>query len=100
MKRILAAMLLVALSASPVSAQSFRQYRCNNSTVLRVIFDEDADTATVVPFARPSIRLNRAHSNGNGFRYLRRDTHELRGTREQVTWRVGRAQWTCRRNSN
>jgi hypothetical protein len=100
MKRIVAAMLLVALSASPVSAQSFRQYRCNNSTVLRVIFDDEARTATVVPFARPSIRLSRAPAHGSGFRYLRRDTHELRGTREQVIWRVGRAQWTCRRNSN
>ena len=102
MKRILATALFVALSASPASGQSFRQYRCSNSTVLRVIFDDEAGTATVVPFARPSIRLTRANANGGsgGFRYRRRDTHELRGTREQVTWRVGRAQWTCRRNSN
>lgn len=100
MKRILAAALLFALYASPAPAQTvLRQYRCSNSTVLRVLFDSEGGTATVVPFARPSIRLTRAEGNGESFRYVRRDTHELSGDSQQVTWRVGRAQWTCRRGA-
>ncbi|MGD9980672.1 MAG: hypothetical protein AB7H66_16000 [Hyphomonadaceae bacterium] len=100
MKRILVAALFLAFGVNPVAAQTtLRQYRCSNSTVLRVLFDEDAGTATVVPFARPSIRLVRMQGDGPRFRYVRRDTHELSGTRDEVVWRVGRAQWTCRRGT-
>jgi hypothetical protein len=65
--------------------------------MLRVIFDDEAGIATVVPFGRPSIRLIRADSGGEGFRFVRRGTHELRGSLQEVVWRVGRAEWTCRR---
>lgn len=99
MKRLLVAAALLALSAGPAAGQNLNTYRCSNSTVLRVIYNDDAGTATVVPFARPSIRLTRATPNGEAFRYTRRDTHELSGTRNEVTWRVGRAHWTCRRGS-
>ena len=96
-RRILAAAALLALGATPASASTYHSFRCSNSTVLRVIFDDEAGTATVVPFARPSIRLTRAEATGEGFRYVRRSTHELRGSFEQVIWRVGRAEWTCSR---
>ena len=63
MKRILAAGLLLAMIASPAAnAADYNSYRCSNSTVLRVIFNEERGTATVVPFGRPSIRLTRADS--------------------------------------
>ncbi len=96
MKRLMfAAAILCALSAAPAYADSYRTYRCSNSTVLRVIINEDR--ATVVPFGRPSIRLQRAEANGSDFRYTRRTAHELRGNDQEVQWRVGAAEWTCRR---
>ncbi len=98
MKRImLAAAALLALSAASASAQSYRTYRCSNSTALRVIFNDERGTATVVPFGRPSIRLTRVSVAGAGFRYTRNDSHELSGNREEVRWRAGSATWTCRR---
>lgn len=97
-RRILAAALLFALSATQATAATtYRTFRCSNSTVLRVIFDNEAGTATVVPFGRPSIRLRRAESGGERFRYVRRNTQELSGTMEEVEWRTGSARWTCRR---
>ncbi|MBX3431624.1 MAG: hypothetical protein KF779_18715 [Hyphomonadaceae bacterium] len=97
MKRLLlAAAVVAAINAAPASAQTFRTFRCSNSTVLRVIFDEEHGIATVVPFGRPSIRLQRAHSNGSVFRYVRRDSHELSGNLQEVHWRAGHADWTCR----
>ncbi len=97
MKRILAAGLLLAAITSPAAnAADYNSYRCSNSTVLRVIFDEERGTATVVPYGRPSIRLTRADSNGEGFRYTRRSSHELRGSMQEVVWRSGRGEWTCR----
>jgi hypothetical protein len=97
MKRILAAGLLLAMVAAPAAnAAEYNSYRCSNSTVLRVIFNEERGTATVVPYGRPSIRLTRADSSGEGFRYTRRGTHELRGSMQEVVWRVGRAEWSCR----
>jgi hypothetical protein len=98
MKRLMiAAAVIGLLSATPASAETYRTYRCSNSTALRVIFDDERGTATVVPFGRPSIRLQRTETSSGGFRFARRDTHELRGTAEQVQWRAGAAQWTCRR---
>ncbi len=101
MKRILAAALVAALCAAApaasASAPALQTYRCSNSTVLRVIFNDEAGTATVVPYGRPSIRLQRAEASGEGFRYTRRTSHELRGSDEEVTWRVGRAERVCRR---
>jgi len=100
MKRISALALLLAFSASPAAAETvLRQYRCSNSTVLRVLFNDEDHSATVVPFARPSIRLTRVAGNNHRFRYVRRETHELSGGRDEVIWRVGRAQWTCRRGT-
>ena len=97
MKRILAAGALLATIAAPAAtAAEYHSYRCSNNTVLRVIFNEERGMATVVPFGRPSIRLTRAESNGAGFRYTRRNTHELRGSMQEVVWRSGRAEWTCR----
>jgi len=98
MKRlVLASALAVAamLCASPASAQNYTAFQCSNSTVLRVIFNDR--TATVVPFGRPSIRLTRAEANADGFRYTRRDSHELRGNMREVRWRTGSGNWTCRR---
>lgn len=98
MKRLmLAVAALCALSAAPASAENYRTYRCSNSTALRVIFNDERGTATVVPFGRPSIRLERADASGGNFRYVRRASHELRGNREEVQWRAGAAEWTCRR---
>jgi hypothetical protein len=98
MKPILAAAFAAALCAAPAaSAATLQTYRCSNSTVLRVIFNDEAGAATVVPYGRPSIRLLRAEANGEGFRYTRRSSHELRGSDQEVTWRVGRAEWVCRR---
>ncbi len=98
MKRILAAAFVAALCAAPAaSAGTLQTYRCSNSTVLRVIFDDKGGTATVVPYARPRIRLQRAEANGEDFRYTRRTSHELRGSDQEVTWRIGRAEWVCRR---
>lgn len=98
MKRLmLAAAMICALGAAPASAETYRTYRCSNSTALRVIFNDERGSATVVPFGRPSIRLQRASSDANSFRYARRDSHELRGNRDEVQWRAGAAQWTCRR---
>src|SRR5262245_45046879 len=100
MKRLMLVMAAIgALGAAPASAQNYQTYRCANSTVLRVIFNEQRHTATVVPFGRPSIRLVRANGNDGGFRYTRRDTHELSGNAQEVQWRAGTAQWTCRRGS-
>ena len=97
MKRVLVLAILAVLSAAPAaSATEYYSYRCSNSTVLRVIYNDEAGTATVVPYARPSIRLQRAEANSDGFRYTRRGTHELRGSLNEVTWRIGRAEWTCR----
>lgn len=96
MKRILGLVALVALGAAPATASEYYSYRCSNSTVLRVIFNDENGTATVVPYARPSIRLTRVEETGEGFRYIRRGTHELRGSLQVVVWRVGRAEWTCR----
>lgn len=96
MKRILAAGLLLAMMMAPAAnAADYNTYRCSNSTVLRVIFNEERGTATVVPFGRPSIRLTRADASGEGFRYTR-GNRELRGSRQEVVWRSGRAEWTCR----
>jgi hypothetical protein len=95
--RILAAAAaLFALGAAPATGTEYYSYRCSNSTVLRVIFNEERGAATVVPYARPSIRLTRAEATGGGFRYTRRTTHELSGSLEEVRWRVGQAEWTCR----
>ncbi|MEZ5958264.1 MAG: hypothetical protein R3C27_13755 [Hyphomonadaceae bacterium] len=100
MKRfMLAAAMICALGAAPASAQTYRTYRCSNSTALRVIFDEERGTATVVPFGRPSIRLDRV-AGGPNFHYARRNTHELRGNAREVLWRSGSASWTCRRSGN
>jgi hypothetical protein len=97
MKRLmLAAAMICALSATPAAAENYRTYRCSNSTALRVIFNDERGTATVVPFGRPSIRLERATGAGEGFRYVRR-SHELRGNAQEVQWRAGSAEWTCRR---
>lgn len=98
MKRLmLAGAIGCALSATPASAQTYTAFQCSNSTVLRVIFNRERGTATVVPFGRPSIRLQRADGGNGGFRYTRRDSHELRGNMQEVQWRVGSAQRTCRR---
>lgn len=98
MKRfVLTVVTLFALSAASASAQTYRTYRCSNSTALRVIFNDERGTATVVPFGRPSIRLTRANGSGASFRYTRRDTYELSGNREEVRWRAGSATWICRR---
>lgn len=97
MKRILCAIaVLGAALSTPASAQTLRTYRCSNSTVLRVVFDERRGIATVVPFGRPSIRLHRREEAGNFFRYTRRNTQELRGTLQQVQWRSGSGEWVCR----
>lgn len=97
MKRILVAGLLSAALATPAAnAADYNSYRCSNSTVLRVIFNDERGTATVVPYGRPSIRLTRADTSGESFRYTRRGTHELRGSLQEVVWRVGRSEWTCR----
>ena len=96
MKRImLAAAALCALSATPANASNYHQYRCSNSTMLRVVFNEERGTATVVPYGRPSIRLQRAEGDANNFRYARR-SYQLSGNLEEVQWRAGRAEWTCR----
>lgn len=98
MKRLLlAAAMICALSAAPASAENYRTYRCSNSTVLRVIFNDERGTATVVPFGRPSIRLTRAQGDANNFRYARHDSHELSGNRDEVHWRARSNEWTCRR---
>lgn len=98
MKRfMLAAAMVCALSAAPASAETYRTYRCSNSTALRVIFNEERGTATVVPFGRPTIRLNRTEGDGGNFHYARRDSHELRGNAQEVQWRARSASWTCRR---
>jgi len=98
MKRfMLAAAMICALSAAPASAETYRTYRCSNSTALRVIFADDGGSATVVPFGRPSIRLARVSGDGANFHFTRRDSHELRGNRDEVRWRVRSAAWTCRR---
>lgn len=97
MKRILVAGLLLAGLAAPAAhAADYNAYRCSNSTVLRVIFNDDRGVATVVPYGRPSIRLTRAEASDEGFRYTRRGTHELRGSLQEVVWRVGRSEWICR----
>ena len=98
MKRfMLAAAVICTLSAAPASAETYRTYRCSNSTALRVIFNDDSGIATVVPFGRPTIRLDRVESNGGNFRYTRRDSHELRGNAQEVQWRARGNSWTCRR---
>ena len=97
MKRfLLATAMLCAMGVSPASAQNYRTLRCSNSTVLRVLFNEARGTATVVPFGRPSIRLQRTEGDSANFRYTRRDSHELRGNLQEVQWRAGQAEWTCR----
>ncbi|MEQ1818423.1 MAG: hypothetical protein ABL871_07405 [Terricaulis sp.] len=97
MKRLLlATAMLCAVGATPASAEGYRTYRCSNSTVLRVLFNEERGTATVVPFGRPSIRLERTEGDNANFRYARRDSHELRGNLQEVQWRAGAAEWTCR----
>ncbi len=99
MKRIiLVAAMLCALGAAPASADGYRTYRCSNNTVLRVILNDDS--ATVVPFGRPSIRLERAEANGSDFRFTRRTSHELRGNALEVQWRIGANEWTCRRGGS
>lgn len=95
MKRFLLATAMLC-AATPASAQTFRTFRCSNNTVLRVVFDDARGAATVVPFGRPSIRLERAPAERGNFRYTRRDSHELRGNLQEVQWRAGRAEWTCR----
>jgi hypothetical protein len=98
MKRfMLAAALISTLGVASASAETYRTYRCSNSTALRVIFNDENGTATVVPFGRPTIRLVRAPGGGADFRYTRRDSHELSGNREEVRWRSRSASWTCRR---
>jgi len=97
MKRfMLAAVVFCALGATSAAAETYRTYRCSNSTALRVIFDDERGTATVVPFGRPTIRLERVEGGAN-FRYARRDSHELRGNAQEVHWRARAASWTCRR---
>ena len=100
MKRVLlVAAVFCAIGASPASAENYRTYRCSNSTILRVLFNNERGTATVVPFGRPSIRLQRTEGDSANFRYTRR-AHELRGNRDQVHWRAGSAEWTCQRSGN
>jgi hypothetical protein len=97
MKRTtLAATVLCAIAATPASAENYRTYRCSNSTVIRVIFNDERGTATVVPFGRPSIRLTRTQGDSQTFRFARRDSHELRGNLQEVQWRAGAAESTCR----
>ncbi len=97
MKRMmLAAPILCALSATPANASTYHQYRCSNSTMLRVIFNDERGTATVVPYGRPSIRLQRAAGDATNFRYARRSNYELSGNLQEVRWRAGQAEWTCR----
>lgn len=96
MKQFLLAIAMLC-AAAPASAQNLRTFRCSNNTVLRVVFDDARGIATVVPFGRPSIRLERTQADdGGNFRYARRDSHELRGNLQQVQWRAGQAEWTCR----
>ncbi|ANP47023.1 hypothetical protein [Candidatus Viadribacter manganicus] len=99
MKRLMfVAAMLCAFGAAPASADGYRTYQCSNSTVLRVIINDDR--ATIVPFGRPSIRLQRVEASGTDFRYARRRSHELSGNDQQVQWRVGSAEWTCRRGGS
>lgn len=90
--------LALALSVVPATAaeRRYQSYTCSTNTVLRVIFDDANNTATVNRIRQPTIRLRKA-DGGDGFRYTRGETYELSGNGEQVTWRVGRAQWPCRR---
>lgn len=93
---LLATAMLCAIGATPAAAEGYRTFRCSNSTVLRVLFNNERGTATVVPYGRPSIRLERIEGDGANFRYARRDSHELRGNLQEVQWRAGTAEWTCR----
>lgn len=96
---LLAAAALAAFGATPATGATLRTYQCNNSTVLRVLFDDN--TATVVPYGRPSIRLTRARGeSGETFRYARRSSHELRGNTDEVTYRTGSFERTCRRSGS
>lgn len=93
---------LLAVSAAPTAsaedARTLRTFYCQGSnTTLRIIFDSSDNTARVTRIRQPTIRLRRAESEGENFRYVRpgRDTHELTGNMEQVRWRVGNAVWEC-----
>lgn len=93
---IAAALLATAACVTPATATASRYYAytCSNDTVLRVVFDDEHNTAVVNRIRQPSIRLTKADGD---FHYTRGDRYELRGSAEQVQWRVGRAQWTCGR---
>lgn len=98
----LAAAALMASCATDALAtertRTLQSYYCpaTNAT-LRVIFDASDNTAVVARIRKPNIRLQRAESDGENFRYVRNNgTHELTGNAEQVRWRVGRAEWDCR----
>lgn len=91
--------LAAALGVAPAAAQHssrghYYAFTCTSNTVLRVRFDDEAGTARVMRIRQPTITLRRAESS-DGFRYTRGSTHELRGTLEEVRWRVGRSEWVC-----
>jgi len=75
-------------SISSSSNRAFRYYQCANGQVLRVLFDADHRTATVVRFGQPDVRLQSADAQ-TGFRYVRGTTAELIGDSTNVFWRVG-----------
>lgn len=102
MKRglILASMvaLATALSVAPATAERhYYSFTCSNNTVLRVVFDDDHNSAAVNRIRQPVVRLTKADGGEGAFRYVRGDSYELTGSLQQVQWRVGRAQWTCPR---
>lgn len=85
-----------ATQAAAARDSGYHRFECSNNTVLRIIFDEEDRTATVVRFRQPTIRLQQAEAE-EGFRYVRGESHELRGTLNEVRWRVGGGEWVCRR---
>lgn len=91
--------LATALSVAPATAERhYYSFTCSNNTVLRVVFDDDHNSVAVNRIRQPVVRLTRANGGeGAGFRYARGDTYELTGTLLEVQWRVGHAQWRCRR---
>ena len=78
-----------AMAGEATAASEWRQvqYRCGGDSTLTVDYKESGSAIRVTEADKKAVKLN-ARPAKSGFRYGD-SRHELRGTGEAVTWKVG-----------
>ncbi|WP_395645187.1 hypothetical protein [Terricaulis sp.] len=64
-------------------------FQCDSGEHIRIIFDENDRTATVVRIRRPSVTLQLANESNGVFRYNGSEGRYIEGSRSEVVWAYG-----------